>query len=326
MNFSIPSEYRPEKIPPDQLPYNFRRYLYSFMEINAFKLTEGYVSYQKIQLPNFCITFHKASVQNETWLPVSFGPGESLLTYLLNGNVFFDDEQENFGIVISGDCRLHYEHNRIYQVCLAPGEYESLHIEFEHEYLNQIESDCLEINKIIHMAKNLLPKQISAPSTKLTKAICIILEEIRMHSGNNTPYFLNAKINQLVVHYLDALIPKDSKVPLFANDKEKLLEIKKFINMNLDISHNTALIARRFAMSETDLRRKFKALFHCTLFSFILECRMEKAMHLVKHTPLPISQIGFRVGFEDVSNFSSAFRNYFKNCPSYFRKKLHTLV
>jgi len=74
-----------------------------------------------------------------------------------------------------------------------------------------------------------------------------------------------------------------------------------------------ALISGR---SLSSFRRDFEAIFHTTPAKWIQEKRLQKAKELLLTTQLPIAQICFEIGYENVSHFSRLYKSYFGYNPS----------
>ncbi len=77
----------------------------------------------------------------------------------------------------------------------------------------------------------------------------------------------------------------------------------------------TRQVARAVGMSETSLKRGFKALFGETLFEFSLRCRMQHALKLLREQHMPAAQVAEAVGYGHQSSFATAFRREFGLCP-----------
>ena len=68
-------------------------------------------------------------------------------------------------------------------------------------------------------------------------------------------------------------------------------------------------------MSSTKLKKNFKNLFGDSIYSYYQKHRMLKAKELMlakKHT---VKQVAREVGYDNVSNFITAFRKQFKHSP-----------
>lgn len=76
-------------------------------------------------------------------------------------------------------------------------------------------------------------------------------------------------------------------------------------------------------MSPNQLFRKVKALMDTTPYNVIIQIRMTYAATLMREGGRNISEIAFLVGYQELSNFSRAFKKYFKMSP---REYLTTYV
>lgn len=74
-------------------------------------------------------------------------------------------------------------------------------------------------------------------------------------------------------------------------------------------------LARTVGLSETSLRRSFKAAFGVTITEHLRERRLEVARILLREQRLSIAEIGYRIGFNSPANFSTAYRRKFGHSP-----------
>jgi signal transduction histidine kinase/DNA-binding response OmpR family regulator len=98
-------------------------------------------------------------------------------------------------------------------------------------------------------------------------------------------------------------------------DEQFLFELKEFILNNLQNSE-VALICEHFALSESSLFRKIKAITGCGIKSLIQELRLEKSKSLIQSSGKTISEISDICGFNSVSHFSKSFKSQFGISPS----------
>ena len=82
-------------------------------------------------------------------------------------------------------------------------------------------------------------------------------------------------------------------------------------------------VARTVGMSESKLKRAFKARFGVTVFEYGLECRMRHALELLRCKKMPVGQVAFAVGYRHQTSFASAFRDFFGFLPSSARTDMH---
>ena len=78
-------------------------------------------------------------------------------------------------------------------------------------------------------------------------------------------------------------------------------------------------VAAYFGYNEKYITTFFKKSAGMSLKSYMLERKMELAKSLLTDTNLPISQIGYDIGFSDNHNFSNAFKKVTGQSPSVYR-------
>lgn len=100
---------------------------------------------------------------------------------------------------------------------------------------------------------------------------------------------------------------------------EFLITINQWIAANMHKDINSEDLASYLCMTPRTLRRKLSI--QSTSFRDIIkELRCEAAKKLIKETQLTIEDIAYSVGFNDVSNFRSAFKKWTGKTPSTLRK------
>lgn len=99
---------------------------------------------------------------------------------------------------------------------------------------------------------------------------------------------------------------------------ERICEVlEQSISKNISISE----YAEQCEMSEVHFIRTFKQSYGITPNQFIINKRLEKAMHLLESTNLPIKDIAVSTGFANSYYFSRTFRMKTTITPSEYRKQ-----
>ncbi len=79
-------------------------------------------------------------------------------------------------------------------------------------------------------------------------------------------------------------------------------------------------LAVALGISQRQLYRKLKGISGCTVHEFITKVKMNQAEELLKNSDLSISQIAYKLGFSEPSNFSRTFSRHFGCSPSQYLK------
>ena len=93
-----------------------------------------------------------------------------------------------------------------------------------------------------------------------------------------------------------------------------------YLTLHPEINLTREQMCQMCDVSESTLRRLFKTYMGKTIYEFIKETRILYASHLLMTTNVPISEIGYRVGYESASYFTKTFREVFGVSPQEYRK------
>jgi AraC-like DNA-binding protein len=74
-------------------------------------------------------------------------------------------------------------------------------------------------------------------------------------------------------------------------------------------------LAKEFALSESTLKRHFKAIYGKTMYEYYLEKKMDLAKSLLQEKRISVSETAYRLGYEKVSAFIIIFKKYHKVLP-----------
>lgn len=80
--------------------------------------------------------------------------------------------------------------------------------------------------------------------------------------------------------------------------------------------------ARLSSRSLSAFKRDFQKQFHTTPGKWLLEKRLQHAMHLLSNCGRTVSEAAFESGFQDASHFSRCFRSHFGMAPMSVRQQL----
>jgi len=79
------------------------------------------------------------------------------------------------------------------------------------------------------------------------------------------------------------------------------------------------LISRQFGIGKDMLKIKFKSRYNITIRKLIIQVRMEEAQKILLNSSIPVCEVAYTLGYNDVSNFSRDFKRYSKINPKDLR-------
>lgn len=197
----------------------------------------------------------------------------------------------------------------------------TINIEVDVQYLRGL----FELPDQSHLLQNLLEntqpllfEQMIYPSLQK------IVDEIVSDSSNKIfkLFFLRLKAEELVCRLLMELEKRDMKqiYTLNTNDIERIYQVKNQMLESLDRPPLIKELARAASMSPTKLKNLFKQIFGNSIFNYYQEFRMKEASRLLKQGNLSVSEVGYRLGFSNLSHFSKVFASHIGIKPKQYSK------
>ncbi|WP_020618298.1 response regulator [Paenibacillus daejeonensis] len=97
-------------------------------------------------------------------------------------------------------------------------------------------------------------------------------------------------------------------------------KIIAYIHDHYDQDLSVKFLSHHVMMGENYVSALFKKKTGCTLIHYLHQVRVDKAIWYLRHTGLPVSEIGHKVGFANDNYFIKIFKRHTKQTPSLYRK------
>jgi len=130
--------------------------------------------------------------------------------------------------------------------------------------------------------------------------------------GNLESHYCQLKCEELLC-YIFALLMQREAVPttgIHIDDIKAIYAIKLRLQSHLDEAPDIASLAREAGMSEPKMRKLFKQTFGKGVFEYYQSMRMQEAARLLKEKRLTVSEVGYQLGFTNLSHFSRVFEQH----------------
>ena len=101
----------------------------------------------------------------------------------------------------------------------------------------------------------------------------------------------------------------------------ELSKIIAYIHDHYDQDLSVKFLSHHVMMGENYVSALFKKKTGCTLIHYLHQVRIDKAIWYLRHTGLPVSEIGHKVGFANDNYFIKIFKRHTKQTPSLYRKE-----
>ena len=184
----------------------------------------------------------------------------------------------------------------------------TVNIEIDAGYLNglfDLQEQSPVLQSLLQNAQPLLFEQIIYPS--LQKIVDEILNEPVDEIFKL--FFLRVKAEELICRLLMELEKRNEKhlYPLNVRDIKIIYKIKEQMLEHLEIPPVIRDLAISAGMSASKLKRLFKQIFGNSIFSYYQGFRMKEAARLLREKKLSVSEVGYQLGFANLSHFSRIF-------------------
>ncbi len=183
-----------------------------------------------------------------------------------------------------------------------------INIEVDVDYLTKIidfNEKSLLLENLLQNTRPLLFEQILFPPLRK------IVDEIINQTVSKTfeLFYLRIKAEELVCQLLMELEKRNEKrlYALNISDIKTIYKIKEQILANLGIPPTIKELSKIANMSPTKLKVLFKQIFGNSIFNYYQEFRMREAARLLKEEKLSVSEVGYILGFTNLSHFSRVF-------------------
>jgi AraC-like DNA-binding protein len=150
----------------------------------------------------------------------------------------------------------------------------------------------------------------------------LLLKNIAFINMNDalSHFYVQIKVQELLYLLFSKLSLREntSYQNINSADAEKLLVIRNEILSDLSTPPVLPELAQIAAMSETKLKQLFKQTFGDTIYNYYQKVRMEEAGFLLKKAHLSVSEVGYQLGFSNLSHFSRLFEKHYGITPKKF--------
>ncbi len=145
-----------------------------------------------------------------------------------------------------------------------------------------------------------------------------------INMNDNLSHFLvQIKVQELLYHLLYKLSQRENTFQKAVNnsDVEKLMGVRNIILENISNLPSIHTLAVTVGMSETKLKLLFKQIYGDTIYNYYQKVRMEEAAFLLNHAGISVSEVGYQLGFSNLSHFSRLFKRHYGMTPKKYSQQ-----
>lgn len=165
-----------------------------------------------------------------------------------------------------------------------------------------------------------MPGHLAKPDEEASLLAGLLLKEAA-RAAPGTQLFADTISRTLALHLVrrySSLGPQ-RPAPKPTIGSKRMRRVIEFLHANLADDLSLAQLAKVSGLGPSQFGRGFRAETGQTPHLYLVETRVKAARHLLEHTTLPITDIGFRCGFTQPSHFATMFRKVTGMTPREYR-------
>ena len=199
------------------------------------------------------------------------------------------------------------------------GTFKSLLFYFDDSMIQEF----LSTSKVTEVSRTSVPNHLKFG---VVPSINVFAESLlHIYQGNQLrdKSFLRLKILELL--YLLNTLAQEQQFAnfLFQLTLPKKRNIKTFMERNFDKPLKIEDYAYLTGRSLSTFRRDFKSFYAITPQKWLKEKRLEKALNLLSHQEVSVTQLAYEVGYENISYFIKEFKSKYGQSPKQYILSVH---
>lgn len=286
--------------------------------------TFGTIFFQKTEGRGFTIWTANYFIEEDSMLVATSKRPVLLLHFIFQNEITLSLKKSEFSLG-NGQFNISYIPDFKAQAQLHKGKHlQTFHVHFEYDFLQKFTNGFKRLNFFLNEIKKDKACIITSSPHFATAAMISVINSIlkNPYEGKYHQLFTEAQVKILLLQALHKIHDEgyqQSHIRLSAQDIEKIIVARDYLLAHLDTPISIKPLARIAGINDYKLKKGFKQLFGNTIFKYLENERMQKAMALLIETDLSISEIAFILGYS-YAHFSGTFKKNFGFPPLYFRK------
>ena len=149
-------------------------------------------------------------------------------------------------------------------------------------------------------------------------ALSPLLKEIYEEWKTESPFRYELASAKLTEFFIKAERASNAPFMQVPQSQHEMLEIMDYIDSNITTGISLSAVAKKAGMTESSFSRRFSAVNGISFKKYVIEKKLQQAMHLLQTTNRKMIDIALDSGFDSVSGFYDAFKKRTGTTPGKF--------
>ncbi|GAA0526526.1 helix-turn-helix domain-containing protein [Chitinophaga japonensis] len=297
-----------------EIPLRLIPYVANWATVSYLQYDFGHLLLQRFLHKYYRICIYRFIADRSGSLRLQCEQGTILLQLITEGPI--KNIIQGYGHVLlqSGQYAFCYFPAGTHEIQLDAGEYESMYITLHTSLLEELAESLEDMRAILSCLHTASSQGACLTPLEMDYRMQDIISDIRRcrETGGNLLVEFSTSIRNLLNLYRKALQAADQLRKLQASVyTAAVISIQEEVAKNPSIQqHTLAYFARKHNMSQSTLKRYFKAVCKKTLHRYVWEECMKKAVWMRYSQQLSLDEIADEVGYADKSGFLKSFKKY----------------
>ena len=165
---------------------------------------------------------------------------------------------------------------------------------------------------------------------RVTPAMQIVMYQMKncRMRGSLKRFYMESKAIELLtlrIHQLcrkTGVVRHTPRTGATRMERNRIHEARKILEAEMYAPPSIFELAKMVGLNATKLKQCFKNEFNTTIFGYVNQLRMNRAIMLFRETDMTVTEVAFDVGYSSTGAFSTAFKREVGCCPSLARKEI----
>jgi len=326
MEFSIQTKGPDEVFITDGLPPELSFYEMKGAEALGAFGAFGRMSFQQIKGDGFAVWYSNYFIDRDTSFTAGADQPVLELHFIFSRPVEYFLEGIGKSELLNGQFNITYTPYILNKVFLAGGtQFYTFDIHFEATFLEKFAASSPELSSLLEDVVTHTPANITKDAHFATGEMISLINSMlkNKYHGIYREFFIESQVVLLLLQVLEKINADEAgsgMLKLTASDVERIVAARDYLILHMDNPVSVIKLARIAGINDFKLKKGFKQLFGNTIFRYLEEARLEKAMFLLRETDRPVADIGYFLGYMYPTHFSAVFKKKFGYPPGYFKK------
>ncbi len=154
----------------------------------------------------------------------------------------------------------------------------------------------------------------------ISPSMVLVVNQILNYKGNETikNLYFNGKALELLSLYFNTNAANTIEQCPFLADETNVAKIKRakdIVIARMDEPPSLPELAEEIGLSLKKLKEGFKQLYGTSVFSFLLDYKLEIARNLLESGAYNVNEVGLKIGYSTASHFIAAFKKKYGTTP-----------